>query len=150
MVGMKERSGLLGVLVLAIALTGCGDDGTTSRSTTAARASGDQPAPVVKVGSSQAPALKTARLRRCPGATPGTRRPVGGDWSASVRRIGCGAVGRFIFDRFLGAGLQTQLVTTREQSVRLRRVKCGIHPQPAGWRVGCARGERRFTFLLRP
>jgi hypothetical protein len=150
MVGIKERLGLLGVLVLAIALTGCsGERATTFRSTSATPASIDRPAPMVKVRPSQAAAVRTAGLRQCPRATPGTRRPVGGDWNARVRHLGCGAVGRFIFECVLGTGLQTELVTT-EQSVRLRRVDCGIHPQTDGWRVRCARGEQRFTFLLMP
>jgi hypothetical protein len=102
----------------------------------------------------QGPAINriagTGGLRRCPPAKPGSHGAVGGDWSARVHAIGCRTVGRFIFDRFLGDGVQAQLSTTRDQGVVLGNVKCAVHPQPAGWRVSCRRGAQRFVFVLRP
>ena len=107
-------------------------------------------APVLKAGKSPAAEVEAAALRPCPPATQDTRGPVGGEWRARVRGVPCEAVGRFIFDRFLGSGLQIQLVTTAEQHVRLGRVDCDMHPQPDGWLVRCVRGDQQFAFLLRP
>lgn len=111
-------------------------------------------APEVAFGRSAAADVSSAGLRTCPAPSPETSGAVGGDWHAQVERIGCRPVGRFISRRVLGAGgregLQYQLSTTRDQHVRLGEVMCGLHPQPAGWRVGCVRGPARFIFLLRP
>jgi hypothetical protein len=107
-------------------------------------------APVLKTGKSPAAEVEVASLRPCPPVTQGTRRPVGGDWSARVAGVRCGTVGRFIFDRFLDSGLQAEFVANRDQSVELGRVNCGMHPQPDGWIVRCVRGDQQFAFLLRP
>jgi hypothetical protein len=99
---------------------------------------------------SQRTRARLSALRRCSRATPATKGPVGGEWNARVRGLGCGAAGRFIFNRFLGSDLQTRLLTTREQEMMLGRMSCDLHPRQGGWRVDCARGNERLAFLLSP
>lgn len=140
-----------GVLLLALAFAACSNQATTSpHSSPASHPTAQRMAPAVKGGRSRAAQMKIAALRPCPPPAPSTRQPVGGEWRARVSGIRCGAVGRFIFDRFLGSGLQTQLVTTHEQKVSLGRMECGIDPEPGGWRVRCLRDQQRFAFMLRP
>jgi hypothetical protein len=148
---VKERPANLGLLLLAVIFAACGNQATrSSRPAPAAERTEQRPAPAVKSGSSRAAQVTIGALRPCPPPAPSTRQPVGGEWRARVSGVGCGAVGRLIFDRFLGSGLQTQLVTTQEQKVSLGRMECGIDPEHGGWRVRCLRGQQRFAFLLRP
>jgi hypothetical protein len=104
----------------------------------------------VKPGRSAAVQLEGQQLRRCPQRTSTRRHPTGFVWHAEVGGIGCEAVGRFIFDRFLASRAQEQLSAQENQHVRIGPTACNIHPQRAGARVACAHDAAHFVFFLRP
>jgi len=147
--GSRPSVGQLGEVNDVLGSLSVAAPGTTSASATASRTANTRDAPVLRIGTAPTANVATAGLRRCPSSTPHPRGPNGSGWNARVSGIDCGTVGRFIFNRFLGDGLQAQFSTTRDQNVRLGHVNCDLHPQPAGWRVGCARGAQQFVFLLR-